>query len=435
MHSPSVTRRSRLMLVAVLVTVVINYLDRTNISIAAIGLAAELALSPAQMGLLFSAFAWSYSLCQLPGGILADRVRPRVLYPALLVCWSLATLAQGMAASFAWLVVCRVLVGIFEAPSYPINNRVVSSWFVADRRAGAIGIYTSGQFLGLAGLAPVLVAFQATFGWRALFFACGAIGILWAWVWHSFYRDPDQDSKLTDADLSALRSGGALLDWKRPTQAPRFVFVASDLKHAFSHRALWGLYCGQFCIGTLTAFFLTWFPSYLVQARGMQFESIGAMTAVPFLAAMGGVVLAGLVSDWLVRNGVSNGLARKAPVLTGMALSGAVLAIPYVGDDATVLAIMAIAFFGNGLASINWVFVSMLAPPGHLGLVGGVFNLVGGLSAAVTPIAIGMLVRGGDFSAAMAYIGAVGMVGFACYTVLMSGIDGRLPNAIGQSHP
>ena len=156
-------------LALVFVSVVINYMDRTNISVAAAAMSAELALSPVQMGYIFSAFAWTYSVLQMPGGIAVDLVRVRVLYPFLLVAWSVATLVQGLVSSFAALIGCRMAIGVFEAPTFPCNNKIVTNWFPQQERASAIAVYTSGQFIGLALLIPVLVLIQNQFGWRGLF--------------------------------------------------------------------------------------------------------------------------------------------------------------------------------------------------------------------------------------------------------------------------
>lgn len=411
---------------ALFVTVVINYLDRSNISIAAIDLSRDLQLTKVEMGLIFSAFAWSYSLCQIPGGLLADRVRPRVLYPILLTLWSLATIVQGFAGTVLVLVVCRVLIGVFEAPSYPINNRVVTSWFPISERAGAIGFYTSGQYLGLAVLAPVLVAFQTEFGWRALFYACGGAGIVWAWIWHAIYRDPDQDRRLGSEEKRQLEEGGAMLVWQGGVKATTSGIPSrAEWAKVLGSRQLWGLYLGQFCIGTVTIFFLTWFPTYLVESRGMAFESIGFAASLPFLAALFGVLISGFLSDWLMRMGAGAGWARKGPVLIGVALSSCMIGAVGAQSDAAVLAFMSIAFFGNGMASISWIFVSLLAPRDHVGLVGGVFNFIGGLSAAVTPLVIGSLVDGRNFSLALIYVGSIALLAIMFYTVVIGNLEPR----------
>src|ERR1035438_1651676 len=142
-------------LAAVFVNVVINYMDRSNISVSGALISKELHFDSIKMGYVFSAFGWSYAALQIPGGILADRFGVRLLYSVSLILWSLATLAQGLAVGFITLMILRFLVGAFEAPSYPMNNRIVTSWFPDNERASAIAMYTSGQFVGLAFLTQI----------------------------------------------------------------------------------------------------------------------------------------------------------------------------------------------------------------------------------------------------------------------------------------
>jgi len=156
------SRKRFFIMVLLFITVVINYLDRSNLSIAAPALTSELGIDPVHVGLIFSAFGWTYAAMQIPGGWLVDRVPPRILYSVALLLWSIATVMLGFAASFIALFVLRMAVGALEAPAYPINSRVVTTWFPERERATAIGFYTSGQFVGLAFLTPVLAWLQHT---------------------------------------------------------------------------------------------------------------------------------------------------------------------------------------------------------------------------------------------------------------------------------
>ena len=198
------------MLALVFVNVVINYLDRTNLAVAAPELSKELELSNEQLGYIFSAFGWSYAALQIPGGLLADKYGPRFLYAACLITWSFSTIVQGFAKGFASIFGFRFATGAFEAPSYPINNRIVTSWFPNNERASAIALYVSGQFIGLAFLTPVLVAIQVAVGWRGLFIVTGLVGLVWGIVWYVFYRDPLQHSKVNQAELDHIEKGGGI---------------------------------------------------------------------------------------------------------------------------------------------------------------------------------------------------------------------------------
>lgn len=416
------TRKRYHILALVFITVVINYLDRSNISVAAFAIREDLGLSTVQMGVIFSAFAWTYSTLQIPGGIMVDRVRARILYPIILVLWSGATLVQGFISSLAAFIGCRAAIGIFEAPSYPANNKIVTSWFPEKERASAIAIYTSGQFIGLAFLTPALVLIQSYLGWRGLFIVSGIIGLVWAAIWYFAYRDPDRHKKVNQAELDYIAEGGGLVDGSAE-QKEKQKFTWSDFKQAFVHRKLWGVYIGQFCLGSLFVFFLTWFPTYLVEYRGLDFIKSGFLASLPFLAAFVGVLLSGFTSDYLVRKGYTNEIARKAPILVGMLLSMAIVGANYTDSTFLIILFLSIAFFGNGLASIAWVFISLLAPKRLIGLIGGVFNFIGGLSGVATPIVIGYLVEGGKFEPALFYIGAMAFLGFCSYLFLIGKVE------------
>ncbi len=410
------------MLALVFVNVVINYLDRTNLSVAAAGLGAELKLSTVQLGLIFSAFGWTYAALQIPGGLIADRISPRILYAACLVTWSLATVAQGFVKGFAGLFAFRLATGAFEAPSYPINNRIVTSWFPEHERASAIALYVSGQFIGLAFLTPVLVALQFYAGWRGLFIVTGVVGLVWGLVWYIFYRDPLDHSRVNQAELDYIEKGGGVIKKKAATEKIS-AWRKEDWKQVFSNRTLWGVYIGQFCVNATLWFFLTWFPTYLVQFRGLNFIKSGYLASIPFLSACAGLLLSGFLSDYMISKGKSVSMARKTPIIFGLILSGSIVGANYVDETALIIFFMSFAFFGAGMAMISWVFVSLLSPKHLVGLTGGIFNFMGNLASIVVPIVIGFLASGGNFKPALVFIGTLGIVGACSYTFLVGKIE------------
>ncbi|WP_420839778.1 MFS transporter [Colwellia maritima] len=181
-------------------------------------------------------------------------------------------------------------------------------------------------------------------------------------------------------------------------------------------------------------FFLTWFPTYLVEYRGLDFIQSGFLASVPFLAAFFGVLISGFSSDYLVRKGVSKEFARKAPIIIGLLLTTCIVGANYTDDTFWVITFLSIAFFGNGLSSIAWVFVSLLAPKHLVGLVGGCFNSVGGLSAVVVPIIIGFLVEDGDFKPALIFIASLAAIGCLSYLFLVGKIQ-RIDEPLPEKKP
>lgn len=411
-----------LIAVMLFVTVVINYMDRANLSIAMPAIADEMDLSKAQQGLLLSAFGWTYAALQIPGGWLVDRIPPRVLYPACLILWSIATAFMGVIGGFVALIALRLLVGVFEAPAYPINNRVATAWYPERERATVIGFYTSGQFIGLALLTPFLSWLQSVLSWHWVFIVTGTVGAVWGAVWYTFYREP-RDSRANDAEIDLIREGGGLVDLVDEQQPERPAVTRNDVATVLGRRKLWGIYLGQFCLTSTLWFFLTWFPTYLVEYRGMDYIKSGFLASLPFVAALVGVLFSGVFSDFLLRKGVSLGVARKGPIIVGLLLTVAMIGANFTDSTAMVIVFLSIAFFGNGLASITWSLVSALAPERLLGLTGGMFNFIGNLSSIATPIVIGLLVTDDSFAPGFVYMTVVTAVGIASYVFLVGRVE------------
>ena len=417
------TRSRYLIMVMLFITVVINYLDRSNLSIAAPALKDEFGLDTVHEGLILSAFGWTYAAMQIPGGWLVDRVSPRVLYAAALILWSAATFFMGFAGSFVILFVLRLAVGALEAPAYPINNRVVTTWFPEKERATAIGFYTSGQFVGLAFLTPVLAWLQHHYGWHMVFVSTGLLGIVWGVLWYMIYREPRQFKGANAAEIELIQKGGGVVDLDQRVTEKKAPFNWNDLGLVMSQRKLWGVYLGQFCLTSTLWFFLTWFPTYLVKYRGMDFIKSGFLASVPFLAAFVGVLCSGVLSDFLIRRGATVGLARKLPIILGLLISTSMIGANFTDSTPWVIFFLAVAFFGNGLASITWSLVSALAPVRLLGLTGGVFHFVGNLSSICTPIVIGFLVSKDSFAPAIVYVSSLALLGALSYILLVGKVE------------
>lgn len=188
------------------------------------------------------------------------------------------------------------------------------------------------------------------------------------------------------------------------------------------HRKLIGVYLGQFAVASTLWFFLTWFPNYLTRGKGITALKAGFMTTVPFLAAFIGVLLSGWVADLLVRKGFSLGFARKTPIICGLLISTCIMGANYTNDPMMIMCLMALAFFGNGFASITWSLVSSLAPMRLIGLTGGVFNFAGGLGGITVPLVVGYLAQGYGFAPALVYISAVALIGALSYILLVGDV-------------
>ncbi|HTC84148.1 MAG TPA: MFS transporter [Rhizomicrobium sp.] len=418
------TRHRYVVMVMIFVCVVITYLDRSNISITAPVMRSELGIDTVHMGWILSAFGWTYAFCQIPGGWLVDRIRPRYFYPAILVLWSVATACLGWVGSFVALFALRLLIGALEAPSYSINNQVVTSWFPDRERAGAIGFYTSGQFIGLAFLQPLLVWLVAEHGWRTVFFTTGIGGMFWGLIWWLAYRSPRESGRTNEAEFALIETGGGLVDLgSAEANKQRRKLDWADLGTVFKYRKLWGVYIGQFAVTSCQWFFLTWFPTYLVEFRHLSILKSGIYVSLPFIAAFFGTQLGGFLSDRILRSGKSLGLARKTPIIFGLLLSSSIVGANFVDAPELVIAFMALAFFGNGMASIGWSLISHVAPRHLIGLTGGTFNFISNLSGITTPLVIGYLAKNGNFAPGLTYIATVAVIGALTYIFVIGKLE------------
>jgi ACS family D-galactonate transporter-like MFS transporter len=418
------TRRTNVRWVPILALVaigtMINYLDRTVLGIAAPFLSKDLALSAAQMGLVFSAFSWSYALLQIPGGIFLDRYGTRLTYFLAVVFWSLFTAVMAGVRSLNGLILTRIGVGIFEAPCFPANSRILATWFPQHERARANGIYSFGQYVGLGFLSVPLFWFTQQYGWRWLFIAVGAFGVVFGIVWWMVYRNVTETTSANQAEIDYIEAGGGG-EYKGQPLAFEWRHIEALLKH----RQIIGAAIGQFGGNSTQVFFVTWFPTYLVTARGMTFIKAGFMTSLPFIGASLGVLVGGLVSDMILKKTGSANLARKLPIVSGMLLASTIIAANYVPADnnAAVILIMSIAFFGQGMTNLGWTVISDVAPKKLIGLTSGIFNFSANLAGIVTPLIIGVTFGlTGTFVGPLLYIGAVALMGAFAYSVILGDI-------------
>ena len=401
----------------------INYLDRTVLGIAAPQLTKELGIGAAVMGIMFSAFSWTYAASQIPGGIFLDRFGSKLTYYIAMTFWSVFTLAQGLVHGVGSLLACRLGLGVSESPCFPTNSRVVATWFPQRERALATGTYTVGEYIGLACFSPLLFALMGAYGWRSLFFVVGAAGIVFGLVWWLFYREPQEHPRANAAEIEYIEAGGGLTRDERNRARASSSFSWSMIGELLKHRQLTGICLGQFAGNSTLVFFLTWFPTYLATERHMGWLKIGFFAILPFIAASIGVMFGGWLSDSLLRRGKSANVARKLPIITGLLLASTIVLANYVKSDTVVIAIMSVAFFAQGMAALGWTLVSDIAPEGLLGLTGGIFNFAANLAGIVTPLVIGFIVAAtGSFVGALVFIGVVALIGALSYVFVVGDI-------------
>jgi len=432
-NADGAARRTRvrwLVILLLFIITTINYADRATFSIAGQSASKELGLDPVAMGYILSAFAWAYVIGQVPGGALLDRFGSKRIYTAALVIWSFFTAMQGFAGIFTGLAAAvalfamRFMVGLAEAPSFPANSRIVAAWFPGPERGTASAIFNAAQYFALVAFAPLMGWLAHAFGWRSVFFVMGAIGVVAAGIFVRLVHAPTDHPAINKAEFDYIEAGGGLVRMEDRTADRGAAFTWHNVKQVLTSRMLIGVYLGQYCINVLTYFFVTWFPIYLVKERGLSILQAGFTAAAPALCGFAGGLLGGILSDRLLKTTGSLDVARKTPLLVGMLLAATIIACNYVEQEWLVIAIMAVAFFGKGLASLGWAVVADTSPKEMAGVTGAIFNTFGNIAGIVTPIVIGYIVKGtGSFDGALVFVGVHCLITIAAYFLIVGKIE------------
>ena len=370
------------LLILLAIAMFINFFLRVNLAVSVPVLGPEMKLSPESLGLLLSAFYWTYALCQIGTGWLVDRGDVRLIYTAAVLIWSLATFCIGATHSFAVMLCMLLMLGLGESAAYPATSRVVISVFPETQRGLAnstidmLGARIGPAFGTLCGGLMV-----AGIGWRRLFLVTGGAALLWLIPW-SILAPPKS----------------ALMGRVAPTE-----IRWADL---LGRRAVWATCCGQWGANYAWYFLLTWLPSYLVRERHFSLSSMAVWAATPYLlmaiTSMGG----GILADRLIVRGGSAVRIRKAIVSAGLLATAILLPLVLIPRIQWALTGLLVACFAYGIYASNlWALSQTLAGPLAAGRWTGFQNAFANTPGVVAPMLTGFIVaRTGQF--ALAFMGA-----------------------------
>jgi ACS family D-galactonate transporter-like MFS transporter len=401
----------------------ISYIDRACLGVAIPAIEQDLKLDPAAVGAVLGAFFWTYALGQLPSGWLVDRIGARLAYATAMVCWSFFTAATSLARGYASLFGLRLLLGAGESPAYPTNAKVVSEWFPRNERAFATSIFDNGARVGSALALPIVSAVIYFFGWRASFVAVGSMGLLWAIGWYAFYRKPAEHSWVNDAERRIINSPA---DDTAHRNESANIAAPIRWRDLFRYRTVWGMMLGFFCLSFVIYFFITWFPTYLVRARGFTLLKLGIYGTIPALFAIPCGYLGGYVSDTLVRRGVKLTWARKIPIVIGMTTASSIALAVVVPSAAWALGLLALCYGSLTFAAASiWSLPADVAPtPGHVASIGGIQNFASNLAGVGISSFVGvMLSKTGGFVTALLVAGGFAILGACSYLFIVGEIE------------
>jgi ACS family D-galactonate transporter-like MFS transporter len=372
----------------------INYVDRGNLSIAAPLLTSELHLSPSRLGILLSAFFWSYTAFVFFVGWLVDRFDVNVVLASGFFLWSAATAATGLAHGFAMLLAFRLLLGVGESVAFPSVSKILARTVTETHRGFANGVTTFGMKLGpaIGSLGGGLL--MATYGWRAVFLGVGLIGLLWipAW-WKWMPRNPQAASMVT--------------------QPPFTGFIQIMLRRSF-----WGAAAGHFCGNYVLYFLVTWLPSYLHYERQLSMRQMSKVAAAYYVAEAFAALATGWVTDACVRRGGSPTLVRKSAMAIGHVIAAfGLMACAFAGPHTYLFTLFAIALgsgmFGSGIFACAQILAGPRTAGRWVGLQNGFANFAGVIGPALTGFVVEWT---GRFTVALAVTAFVSLLGALSWT-------------------
>ncbi len=412
-------RRQRTTIALLFLAGIVNFLDRSSLSIANSPIRADLHLSGTRMGALLSIFSLSYGVAQLPAGWLLDRFGTRLLLALGLGFWSSAQVATGFVRSFASFVPMRVALGVGEAPFMPAGVKAIHGWFAAEERGWPMGLLNASSVLGQAAAPPLLTALLLSAGWRAMFVAIGAAGVVLAAAWYPLYRDPP-----LALDPAPGRAPGPELAPAsiQPDSMPASTSASTPWASLLRDRTMWGMILGFSGINYTAWLYLAWLPGYLEIGRHLTLARSGWVAAIPFLFGACGMLASGLIADRLVRAGRSPIASRKALIVGGMVASAAcTFLVAHAASTRAAVLLIGLALFSIHFAgTAAWGLVQFAAPARLVATVSTIQNFGSFLCASAAPLVTGWLLdRTHSFSIALGVCSGVTLGGALAYLALV----------------
>ncbi len=391
---------------------VINYIDRINLSVAAPTIAKEFNWDPGTMGMIFSAFLWTYAVCLIPCGWLVDRLGTRKINAGSVSLWSAAAMMTGAITGLGTMMVARLALGVGEAASYPAAGKIIRQWFPSSERGLATAIFNSGAYAGPALATPIVAWLVLETSWRMSFGILGSLGFIWLFFWLKMFRLPAECSWLPAAEREyILAEAGASPPVSDAEQQPMQSGILSRL---LGRKTMWGLALTQGC-GVYTQYlFLSWLPTYLVEARHMQLMKASVFSSLPYLIAVVLGILIGKLSDNILTPEAVKQGKRRTMVIVFMALSSIVLLTTVISNEFVVLLLISLSLtFISSAITLNIALTNdLISDPSIAGTAFGILILGGNIFGLTAPILTGYIVKAtGNFDSAFFLAGGLLILG------------------------
>ncbi len=384
--SPRLRRIQWIALTFLTLAGIVNYLDRSTLSIANHSVSGELGLSASQMGLLLSAFSFAYAFSQLPVGAMLDRFGARVMLGLGMFVWSCAQLCGGLVQTLPQFLAARIALGIGEAPQFPAGAKVVSEWYALRERGRPTGIFTTSSTIGPALAPPILTVLLLAFGWRWMFVVMGVLGIAVSIGWYMIYRNR--------ADVTLDANEVKHLTEEEPLARAERKMTFAEWRGLFGSATTWGMIFGFMGVIYMVWLYLTWLPAYLEHERHLTIAKTGWVVSIPYIFGTLGMLSSGFIADGLMARGMAPVRSRKWPICCGL-IGAAVFTVPAAFTPTLTLAIVYLSlamYFVNLASGAAWALVSVAAPRHLVASLGSIQNFGGYFGGSFAPFITGVVV-------------------------------------------
>lgn len=393
-----------------LLLISINYIDRASLSVAMPLIGTEFNMDPAVQGLVLSSFFWTYAFMQVPGGMLADRFKPRIVIAAATVGWGFFQAIAAVSTNWVMLLLTRLGLGATEAPIYPAGGKLNAIWMTRNERGRGATLLDGGAPLGAA-LGSIVIAglIAGLDSWRLSFVVAGVGTILAGlWCWYYIRNHPREHPYVNDAEARYLEEAHAEEDAESPA------VTSGKPMNFFHYRSVWAMCLGWMFFNTVWYGLLTWMPNYLFKVHGFDIKQLGGASFIIFFAGFVGELVGGYLSDhWKARGGSPNTVHRTLFGTAAIIATISIFSVAQVKNPIAVVALLSSTLFFLRWCGLYWVIPSILATRERVGFLGGIMNLGGNIGGISTPIIVGLIVSAtGSYFLALMYFAVAGVALF-----------------------
>jgi ACS family D-galactonate transporter-like MFS transporter len=368
-------------------------------------------------GVILSAFLWTYALMQIPGGMLADRFKPRIVIATATLFWGLFQAAAALCTSSGSLLLTRLGLGAAEAPIYPAGGKLNAIWMTQNERGRGATLLDGGAPLGAA-LGAIIITWLITAlgSWRLAFVVAGVGTVLAGiWSWHYIRNNPRDHSGVNEVEASYIERSHALEFSQEPGK------LSGRSLDFFKYRSVWLMFFGWMCFNTVFYGLLTWMPNYLNKVHGFDIKQMGGASFIIFFSGFVGELAGGWIADkWKAAGGNPNKVMRTLFGIAAVVATVSIFSVAYTTDPVAVVVLLSTTLFFIRWCGLYWCIPSILGTRDKIGFLGGTMNLGGNIGGISVPIIVGMIVQfTGSYFLALMFFAAAGVGLFVCST----GID------------